>query len=204
MRKHVVLLTAAVGLALVGAQLAAVVDEIKAQDREFWRLDFRHTGLHYVHVGGELVAYMPYQVVNNTGADREFAPLFEVTTDTKQLTYALPNPVAAEAIRRKHREKLLDLGEITGTIKQGETKVGVAIFRKLDPEADTVKVDITGITDAYRYQDEEARTGFQRRVYHIEWYRPGDAMDRDEDPVETKHDGYIWRSIDVGAVQPEG
>ena len=203
MKRLIGLLTVLVVVALVCASSRAVVDETKAENRKFWRLDFKHTGLHYVRVGTQLVAYTTYEVVNNTGADRNFFPIFEVRTETKQLTYAMPNAAAVAAIRAKHRMKFLDLGEMSGTIKAGETRIGAAVFHKLDPRADHVKLNITGITDAYRYQDEANRTGFQRRVYYVHWYRPGDAVGRDQDRVETKSDGYVWRSTGAAVGAPE-
>jgi len=157
MKRLIGLLTMLLVVALVCASSRAVVDETKAQNRKFWRLDFKHTGLHYVRVGGRLVTYTTYQVVNNTGEDRKFFPIFEIKTDTRQLTYAMPNAPALAAIRAKHRMPFLDLGEMSGTIKAGETRIGAAIFHELDPEADHVKLEITGITDAYRYQDAERR-----------------------------------------------
>jgi len=202
MKRFPVLITVVVVTALACAAVWAVVDETKAEGRKFWRLDFKHTGLHYVRVGGQLVAYTTYRVVNTTGADRKFFPIFQVETETKQLTYAMPNAAALRAIQGKHRTHFLDIGEMSGTIKAGETRVGAAIFHKLDPEADHVKLEITGVTDAYRYLDEKARTGFQRRLYFVHWYRPGDAVDRDTDRVETKADGWIWRSTGTAGTAP--
>ncbi|HUU42448.1 MAG TPA: hypothetical protein VMX57_01630 [Planctomycetota bacterium] len=197
------ILTAALLAVLVCGTTWSVVDETKAENRVFWRLDFKHTGLHYVRVGGQLVAYTTYQVTNNTGVDRMFFPIFRVTTDTEQVTYAMSNPAALREIQAKHRTRFLDIDEMSGTIKAGETRVGAAIFYKLDPEADHVKVEISGLTDAYRYLDEQARTGHQRRIYVVQWYRPGDAIGRDADPVETKFDDWIWRSTGIAATAPE-
>jgi hypothetical protein len=177
--------------------------------RSFWTLDFQHTGLRYITIndpvtGNAVVPYTTYKVTNNTGEDRDFQPLFQVETDTKQLTFAIPSPVAAAQIDKKHGEKFLDIDKIAGTIKAGETKQGVAIFRTLDAGADKVKVYVSGLSNAYRYQDPDARKGFQRRIYFIEWYRPGDAKNRPEDKTETKHDDWIWRSTGTAESAPEG
>jgi len=170
---------------------------------KFWTLDFKHTGLHYVNVGGQAVAYTTYTVTNNTGADRTFRPIFRVETETGKLTYAIAAPTIAPAIREKHGQKLLDVDQITGTIKDGETKLGLAVFFKLDPAADHVKVYIAGITDTFRYQDEDNRKGFQRREWFIHWFRPGDPVVRQEDRVDTLFNDWIWRSTGTAATAPE-
>lgn len=170
--------------------------------RDFWTLDFKHTGLHYVRIGGYAVAYTTYSVTNNTGATRDFYPIFRVETDTRQLTYAMPDAGLAQAISRKHGMKLLDIGEISGPIKDGESKLGVAVFRRLDPRADHVRLYVTGLTNAFRYLDEDNRKGFQRRMWFVHWYRPGDSVDRPIDRVDTKFDHWIWRSTGTGGTAP--
>lgn len=191
MKRVTILVAVLVTVALLCMQVQAA--------RKSWTLDFKHKGLHHVRVGAETVAYMYFQVTNNTGADRKFFPIFVVNTDTRQRTYALPNARALAIIQKKHRARFLDIDQVSGTIKEGETKVGVAIFHKLDPEADHVKLDITGITDTYRYRDEDNRKGFLRRVWYVHWYRPGDAIGRENDRIETKFDDWVWR--DVGAAE---
>jgi hypothetical protein len=179
-----------------------MVAPARGDRRDFWTIDFAHTGLHYERVGSQVVAYTTYQVTNNTGADRAFYPIFRVETDTERLTYALPSPEALTILRAKHRTQLLDIGEISGVIKNGESRRGVAIFFRLDPAADHVKVFITGLTNTFRYQDEDNRKGFQRRVRFIHWFRPGDTHNRPEDRVDTQFDDWIWRSTGTAATAP--
>ena len=174
---------------------------VRADDK-FWTLDFKHTGLHYVSVDGAVVAYTTYEVTNNTGAERKFFPIFRVETDTKQITYAMASPTALAAVRIKHGVQLMDINQIGGSIKVGETKRGVAIFHRLDPVADHVHLYISGLTDAFRYQDETNRQGFQRRVWYIHWFRPGDGANRPEDRTDTQDDGWIWRSTGVAETAP--
>ncbi|HUW57561.1 MAG TPA: hypothetical protein VMZ92_13060 [Planctomycetota bacterium] len=194
MRRRLMLLTALVAAGVFCTQLSAVRDEQFQPTRTFWRLDFQHTGLHYIRSGGRAVAYTTYRVTNKTGDTRLFAPIFRVETETNQLTYAMPAPGLAQAIRHKHGRNFEDLNQITGDIKDGETKLGVAILFELDPRADHVKVFIKGLTDAYRYLDEENRKGFQRQEYLVHWFRPGDTRNRPDDRVDTQFDGWVWRS----------
>jgi len=182
---------------------AALLSTDSGAADKFWKLDFKHTGLHYVNAGGLTVAYTTYEVTNNTGAERPFFPIFRVETDTSQLTYAMASPGALAAIRTKHGVPLLDINQICGPIKPGETKKGVAIFHRLDPAADHVHVYISGLTDEFRYQDEKGRKGFQRRVWYIHWFRPGDGANRPEDRTDTLDDGWIWRSTGVAETAPQ-
>jgi hypothetical protein len=188
-------------LAAVLFATALLSTVVRADDR-FWTLDFKHTGLHYVSVDGTVVAYTTYEVTNNTGAERKFFPIFRVETDTRQITYAMASPQALEAIRLKQGVQLLDINQMCGSIKVGETKRGVAIFHKLDPVADHVHLYISGLTDAFRYQDDKNRQGFQRRVWYVHWFRPGDGANRPEDRTDTRDDSWIWRSTGVGETAP--
>ena len=190
-------------LALVWTQASAVRDDQAQPPRKFWRFDFKHSGLHYIRVGGRAVAYTTYLVKNDTGAPRIFAPIFRVETETGRLTYAVPSPGVLPAIRRKHGAALKDINEATRVMKQGESLTGVAVFHRLDPQADHVKLYITGLTDCYRYQDEDNRKGYQRQVRHVHWFRPGDGADRPGDRVDTLYDGWVWRSVGTAATAPE-
>ena len=176
--------------------------------RDFWKAEFKHTGLRYITVndpvtGNVIIPYTTYTVTNKTGADRDVAPIFQVETDTGQITFAIPSPHIVKAINKKHGKTFLDIDKIAGTLKNDESKQGVAVFRNLDAKADHVKVYISGLTNAFRYQDEDNRKGFQRRVYHIYWYRPGDEVNRPVDRTDTKHDDWIWRSTDTAESAPE-
>jgi hypothetical protein len=180
-----------------------------AAARDFWTAEFKHTGLQYITVkdpvlgGNAIVPYTTYTVTNGTGADRDVQPIFQVETETGQTTYAIPSPEVVKEINRKHGKTFIDVDKIAGTLKDGEMKEGVAVFRNLDAGADHVKVYVSGLTDAFRYQDRENRKGFQRRVYYVYWYRPGDAENRAVDRTDTKHDDWIWRSTDTAETAPE-
>jgi hypothetical protein len=191
MKYRVISAAAAILMMLVASEATA--------ERPYWALDFSNTGLHYVTVAGKVHAYTVYEVTNKTGTDVKFLPIFRVETNRGQLTYATQAPGILDAIRAKHGKKYLDINEISGLLKDGETKWGVAIFRDLDARADHVKVYITGLTDRFRYLDEANRTGFQRMEWLTHWYRRGDASNRPADPVETQFDGWIWRSAATDA-----
>ncbi len=171
--------------------------------RKHWTIDFKHGGLMYITVAGTVYAYTTYEVTNNTGEDREYHPTFRVETETKKLTYAMANSTVLRAINRKHGKQYLDVNGIDGTLAEGETKIGAAIFYRLDPSADHVKVYVKGLTDGFRYQDEDNRKGFQRKMWFIHWYRAGDGNDRPNDPVETKENDWIWRSTGTAKSAPE-
>lgn len=190
---------------LAVALAAMMFVTVEAQGaRTFWTLDFQHTDMRYVVSGGKTYAYMTYEVSNKTGAERAIAPIFRVETETGQTTYAMPAAAVANAVSAKQGKKYIDVNQITGKIADGETKTGVAVFINLDPSARHVKVYVTGFTDAYRYQDEDARKGFQRMEYKIEWFRPSDAENRMKTPVETKVDEWYWVSTDTAGTAPEG
>ena len=202
MKKLSIFVAALLMAVVLCTQVVGVRDEQYQPTRKFWRFGFQHTGLHYIRSGANAVAYTTYRVTNNTGTDRFFAPIFRVETETKQLTYAMSSPTLAQAIRHKHGKSFRDINQITGILKDKETKLGVAIFHRLDPKADHVKVFVKGLTDAYRYQDEDNRRGFQRQEWLVHWFRPGDAQNRPDDRVDTQFDGWVWRSPGLGTTAP--
>ncbi|GAF91766.1 unnamed protein product, partial [marine sediment metagenome] len=73
MKRLWVSIAVVLGAAVVCTQVGAVRDEQFEPTRKFWRFDFKHTGLHYIRVGGRVVAYTTYHVINKTGTDRLFA-----------------------------------------------------------------------------------------------------------------------------------
>jgi hypothetical protein len=167
----------------------------------FWKLDFQHTGLHYLKVGGETAVYTTFTVTNNTGADRKFYPIFRVDTETGKTTYAIGDPAVLAAVNARQGKQLLDINQICGTLKNGETKEGAAIFFRLDGRADRLDIYVFGLTNEFRYLDDANRKGFQQKVWFIQWLRPGDATSRTDTNVQTLSDGWIWRSTDPASAE---
>jgi hypothetical protein len=201
MRKSWIVVAAILTVGIVCGQAQAA--------RKFWTLDFKHTGLHYIVVkdalkGATAVPYTTYTVSNKTGQEVNFQPVFRVETETKQISYAADDPDVLALVQKKHGIKFLDLKQMTGPFKDGETKEGVAIFKDADPAADDLTLYVYGLTDAYQYQDEDARKGYQRKVYKVEWFRPGDVRNRAVSEVKTKFDDWIWRSVGAGETAPGG
>jgi hypothetical protein len=133
-----------------------------------WVLDLQHGRLNTVDVvdaAGRSTAYhyMTLKVTNKTAFARAWRPKVRAVTDTKPNApyYALPLPQALDSIRKQERDAALVLLSDTGTkIDPGETKSCVAVFGRLDPAYDRVRVELRGLVNPVA-------------VYKVEKY-PGD------------------------------
>jgi hypothetical protein len=156
-------------LVLVFAQAARSEDAPKAADGAGrWVLNLEHGRLNTVAIvdaAGRTTAYhyMTLKVTNKTAFARDWRPKVRAVTDTKpkEPYYAMPLAHALDPIRTQERNPKLVLLNDTGTkIEPGETKLCVAVFGKLDPAYDRVRVELRGLVNPVA-------------VYKVEKY-PGD------------------------------
>lgn len=131
------------------------------QPKGVWQLDFELHGdpeAIWVRLPGDAEPkrfwYILYTITNNTGADIEFYPQFDLLTDTLKLYHAgegVRRPVF-EAIRERYRHVLPLLepeNMVMGTILQGRdnARTSAAVFADFDPEATTAKIFVEGLSN---------------------------------------------------------
>lgn len=125
-----------------------------------WQLDVTPGPLRILTVdvpgeGRRAFFYMPYKVVNNTGEDLYFAPVFELATDEGRIHRAgreVPSVAVREAITRLSNPFLVEPIQAIGTLAQGEESAieSVAIWPAPNLSVDRVSVYAAGFSGETR------------------------------------------------------
>jgi len=177
----------------------------KMQRKLVWYLVYRvrNTG---IGVAPQEQENGTYQTIEKTTDSIRFIPQFVLTSQDRDrqgkrvrkayLDRVLPAALQAIARRELPGGKLLSSVEISQQLLQAEDGRaigglwGVAIWEDLDPEIDFFSVYVTGLTNAYDWQDspEDFQVGdpngkgrkFVRKQLQLNFWRPGDAYDEDE------------------------
>lgn len=102
-------------------------------------------------LGPRTYLYMTYKVVNNSGDDRDFAPSFELATDTGLLIRSgrdIPHAAVQDLMRRIDNAFLQDELSIQGKLLQGEenAREGLVIFAAPDLQASEYTVFAMGFS----------------------------------------------------------
>ncbi|MDX2114881.1 MAG: hypothetical protein SFZ24_04565 [Planctomycetota bacterium] len=88
-------------------------------------------------LGPRTFLYFTYKVVNNTGEDREFAPAFELATDSGRVVRSgrdVPHGVVQSLLQKIDNPFLLDEVSSQGRLLQGEENAREALVVFLAPE----------------------------------------------------------------------
>jgi hypothetical protein len=138
---------------LAAAALAA--PEPEAVPRR-WQLRIDPGGLRVAFIntpglGERAYLYMTYKVVNNSGEDRDFAPWFELATDSGQLVRAgrdVPHAVVQELLRRIDSPFLQDELSVQGRLLQGpeHAREGLVVWNAPDITAGEYTVFAMGFS----------------------------------------------------------
>jgi hypothetical protein len=134
--------------------------------------------------------YFTFKITNNTGKDRDLNLSIICRSDTEKVIDGVRQRLqsnagfdarAMKAIQRREKRKLLSMVGMMGTIKAGETKEGVAIFRDLDPEMDRCEFRIHGLVDPIEVIG--GKRYFEEKVLVLHYKRPGDEFGHVVDPL---------------------
>lgn len=95
--------------------------------------------------------YMLYEITNRSDEEQYFVPDFVLYTDTGEVVEsgAGVGPAVYQAIRRRHRNDLIENpSQLTGRVLRGadNARFGVAVFRKLDPQARSFDIFVGGLS----------------------------------------------------------
>lgn len=121
-----------------------------------WQLDvvpgpLRVLTLDVPGVGPRAFFYMPYKVVNNTGDDLYFAPVFELATDEGELLRSgrdVPTVAVREALSRLSNPFMVEPIQAIGTMQQGEEHAieSIAIWPAPNLSVDRVSIYAAGFS----------------------------------------------------------
>ena len=159
-----------------------------------WVLEFAFKPVRIIDValpgqGRKKIYYMCYRVVNRTGEPRMFVPQFTLVTDTGKRVDDVPLEQAVENVRAreepaKARDSVLGavtvMGYVPPSVKEGidDAVYGVAIWDKVDPNADAFKVFVRGLSDGYTEVQPPGDTPPYTRykAVRVDFTRPGDNI----------------------------
>ena len=140
--------------------------------------------------------YLVYTITNNSDIDVEYYPTIELMTDTFKLYEAgtVPSKPVFEKVKKLYRESVPLLEpelDVAGTILQGEDNARdcVAILDDFDPNATSVKVFITGLsnestvletTGTTENNEKNLKKVLLRKTLMLEYKIPGDKFNQDQ------------------------
>ena len=189
-------LCAFVVLVAVTAGAYAYVNRVSRLDT--WEIAFSSKPPRVLEVteGGSLsqYTYVIYEVTNKTSEDIDFYPTFQMEADNGKVFTAGIYPTVFAQLSKRMGKDLLSFSKITGIIKSGETKKGVAVFKGADPAADTLAIYVTGLSGDFTLKKTESgKLVALYKTFKLCYARPGDEFQASLDPVTLKSTEWVWR-----------
>jgi hypothetical protein len=119
-----------------------------------WELDFKHGDPKRVVVGTTPYWYVTYTVTNNSGAEQNFIPDFQMLTNDGKVVKSDRNiPIEAfDKIKSREGARLLQpASQIGGPLRQGpdQAKDGVAIWQEPTARMGSFKIFVGGLSGEY-------------------------------------------------------
>lgn len=144
--------------------------------------------------------YMTYKVVNNSGEDLLFAPMFELSLGDGQVVRSgrdVPQSVTTELLGRMQDPFMLDQISIIGELLQGEEnhKRGIVVWSLsgMDPEQVTVyAAGFSGETKSVTSPDAK-QTFVLRKTLRLDYSTPGSLEGQKAEPLPIKEKSWIMR-----------
>jgi len=118
----------------------------------------------------------------------------------------LPLPTVLQAIEERYGRRYLSRNEISGLIKPGETKEGVAIFRRVDPAADYFWLYIRGLAAREVLNPDQDESTIRVHVLRFAYHWPGDARLKRIEDVALKGRKWLVREEKIkrsGSAAPD-
>jgi hypothetical protein len=148
-------------------------------EEECWTLNFENQPprrLVVTGAGGQdgVYWYVLYKVTNRTEKERFFIPDICIETETNKKYLDSLYPALEAAVEQKKGKRFLNLAEMIGTVKPGQTKEGVALFPQIDPTADELRLVVMGITNEFKIERSQAGKVCRHRALLATYKRPGD------------------------------
>ena len=200
-------LTASLSTAVITAPAIAAPEPSPVPTR--WELEFRPGPLRFValDVEGQGVrhfAFLTYRVTNYSGADRLFAPSFELMTDDGRVVRSGRNiaPDTTDRILASLENPLIQNQlQIVDVLLQGRenAKFGLVIFPLEDLTVDEIRVFASGFSgESTVYFTEDPDTGERvrhvlRKTMQLQYDLPGELTAAGDDPIEATTQRWIMR-----------
>ena len=183
---------------LVALAAGAVGYEIKVNKLGSWELGFSARPPRTIELateqGKENYTYVVYEIKNDTQEEINFIPSLQLQADGGDAVTGDSYGAAAKEIRRIVGGNLLDQAGITGCIKPGETRRGVAIWKNFEPGARQLTLYVQGLSDDFKMvKNENGHMLTMYRTYKLTYRRTGSAEHVAINPVQLVTCEWIWR-----------
>jgi hypothetical protein len=138
--------------------------------------------------------YVIYEVKNETSQEIDFFPTFQIETDTGKTFDAQVFPAISKRIQERFGKEVRDQTTVTGVLKPGQSRKGVALWKGVEPGSDVLNVYVGGLSgDLKTEKTQDGKLTVLYRTYKLVYGRPGDSFDLSIDPVELKSTEWVWR-----------
>ncbi|MEM8757338.1 MAG: hypothetical protein AAGF47_06110 [Planctomycetota bacterium] len=155
-------------------------------------------------IGPQPYWYLTYRVTNNSGRDLQFAPVFDLTTESGEVIRAgvgVPRSVRENLLGLLDDPLLEDQISIIGVLLQGRenAKDGLVIWPAGELSGDEMAVYAGGFSgETQRVEFKDPETGEPvtltfRKTYMIRYDTPGSLLGRGSRPVEVATERWIMR-----------
>lgn len=176
-----------------------------------WQLDVTVGPLRLVKVETEKTgprAYfvMTYKVVNNSGQDLLFAPLFELVSQSSGKVYRsgrdVPAEVTAKLIEREQNPLLQDQINILGMLLQNEenAREGIVVWPAEELQTEGLALYAAGFSGESRTVELPASQGQSepqkvtlRKTLMVRYRTSGQLLERGETPLEVLEQRWVMR-----------
>ncbi|MCZ6792448.1 MAG: hypothetical protein O7J95_02395 [Planctomycetota bacterium] len=166
---------------------------------------------------GRVYWYMLYTLENKTGEDRDYYLSIGGRSNRKKTYTDTFLPSVEKAIERKVGRPLWGQHDIFKilrerdpedekynyvTIKADKKLQCVAVFNRLDPNANTIDIEVVGLSnDLETSRDEDGSTLITERVRTLHFKRPGDEYGIDQDPFRLVGKEWTKKTTKVEAAR---
>lgn len=168
-----------------------------------WELTFDPGPLRVMTVdtaeGPRVFYYLTYKVINNTGEDRFFTPVFELFTDDGELIRSgrdVPQEVTNHILGRLRNPLLLDEIDIQDTILQGRqnAREGLVVWPARNLKVDEIKIFARGLSGETRTvtRPDTGEPVTLRKTMMLVHRVPGEIDPTSSRPVPRLEDASRW------------
>ena len=184
----------------------------------YWVLKFKPNALRMITprtgvAKGRVYWYLLYTVENPSDEDREIYVSISASSDRKKEYGDLFLPSVERAIEKKEKAKLwgkTDEFKIISkrdpsdaqfhyvTLKAGEKRRSVAVFNRLDPNANDITIRVKGLSNEVRpATDADGVAVLEHRVRVLKYKRPGDEFAITRDSFKLTSENWVRQKLPV-------